>query len=664
MPPLSLRADIVPKGFNEENRTVELIFSTGAAVERYDWMTGKRYLETLSLEPGSVRLDRLNSGGPLLDSHSAWSVADQLGGVVPGTVRLADKEARATVRFSKREAVEPVWRDVLDGIIRSVSVGYRVYSFEETSGNGNKLPVRKAIDWEPFEISMVPIPADAGAKVRGQSIETNPCKIVQARQEKSMDREDERADSIVEADPLAPPPADPSPAEPNERDEAAAAERKRIQGILLACRAGRQPQSLADRLIADNVTLEDAQSQVFRELERRDVDVPRGGSRPPDVRVTGEDPFVHVRKGMENALLHRFHPWTKSKDNGVEREAGFKLEEIGRPYSGMKPLRMAEVFLSSGRRMRTSGLSQMEIASMALGLDIRAGMHTTSDFAQLLADVMNKTLRQAYEESPQTFGPITRRTTAADFKLIRRLQLGEAPALVKVEEHGEFTHGTMGEGKEEYALATYGRVFAITRKALINDDTDAFGRVPVAFGRQARNLESDLLWQQITTNPNMGDGVALFNTATHGNLAAAGGAIDVTTIGVGRATMRKQKGLDAATVLNLKPLFLIVPAEKETIADQFVNPIQPQEAGKVNPFAGKLSVIAEPRLDTNSLTAWYLAADPMQIDIFELAFLEGEMGPVVESRVGFDVDGLEIKARHDVAAKAIDWRGLYKNPGA
>ena len=117
--------------------------------------------------------------------------------------------------------------------------------------------------------------------------------------------------------------------------------------------------------------------------------------------------------------------------------------------------------------------------------------------------------------------------------------------------------------------------------------------------------------------------------------------------------------------MNINPLFLIVPAELETVADQFVSVnIAPSAAGSVNPFAGRLSVIAEPRLGAADANAWFLAASPDQIDIVEYGSLEGEEGPMVESRLGFDVDGLEIKARHDFAAKVIDWRGLYKNAGA
>jgi hypothetical protein len=671
MPPLSVRADLGPRSIDEDSRTVELIITTTTGVRRRDFWTGKEYVEVLSMDPAHIRLDRLNDGAPLLDSHNSFSVADQLGAVVPGSVELMKKALVGKVRFSKREAVEPVWQDVKDGIVRNVSVGYRVYRFEETVGKDNTLPIRKAVDWEPFEVSMVPIPADAGAKVRaGDSDDANECEVVSTTpaeqtagpkpaKETTTMPENKRSETIVEQDPLAPPPAPPAPpAEPNERDLGAEQERQRCAGILLATRAARLPQSFADKLIQDGTPLVKAQSLVFEELQRRDVNVPRADSRAPEIRV-GDDPFVHVREGIENALLHRCHP-SQPGPNGTR--VGFELSEKGRPYRGMTMLRIAEAYLSQ-RGIRAAGLSKMELASLALGLSERAGMHSTSDFALLLADVAGKTLRAAYEEAPQTFAPISRRVTLPDFKPAKRLQLGEAPQLLAVDEHGEFTHGTIGEGREQFQLATYGRIFAITRQALVNDDTDAFSRVAMLFGRAARNLESNLVWAQITANANMGDGNALFSAA-HNNLDAVGAAISVEAIGAGRAAMRVQTGLDGETLLNISPAFLVVPAALETLADQFVSQaLVAAQAANINPFAGRLQVIAEPRLDTESTQEWYLAATPAQVDIIEYATLEGEAGPMVESRIGFEVDGLQIKARHDFAAKVIDWRGLYKNAG-
>ncbi len=179
LPPLSVRADV--RSVDADARTAELIFSTGAAVDRIDWWTGKRFIEILSMKPNHVHLERLNAGAPLLDSHSGTSVAHQLGAVQRGTARIQNGLGILTARFSKRAEVEPIFRDVEDGIITAVSVGYRVRRFEETTTRGSDIPTRTATDWEPFEVSLVPMPADVGARVRdGDKTQTNPCVIVRA----------------------------------------------------------------------------------------------------------------------------------------------------------------------------------------------------------------------------------------------------------------------------------------------------------------------------------------------------------------------------------------------------------------------------------------------------------------------------------------------------
>ena len=248
---------------------------------------------------------------------------------------------------------------------------------------------------------------------------------------------------------------------------------------------------------------------------------------------------------------------------------------------------------------------------------------------------------------------------------MHRVQLGEAPQLLEVGESGEFKRGTLGESKESYKVKTYGRVVAITRQVLINDDLDAFTRIPAMYGNSIAQLESDVVWGIITANPAMADGTALFHTA-HKNLAGTGAALAVDAVGAARAAMALQTGLDKKTVLNIRPAFLIVPAALELRAEQLVaQNLVPADSAKVVPQSIRtLSPISEPRLDAASATSWYLAASPNQIDTIEYAYLEGQQGAYIETRNGFDVDGVEIKCRLDFGAKAIDWRGLYKNPGA
>lgn len=677
--PLIIRADV--STYDPETRTAELIVTTGAPVDRYDWNSGAKYLERLSMKPDEIRLDRLNAGAPLLDSHASYSIADQIGVVLPGTARIEKGKLVATVQFSARENVAPIVQDVRDGIVRSVSVGYRVHAYEEKPAKGGKPAERMATDWEPFEVSLVSMPADTGARVRGEatSIHNGNSCVITRQQEKTMpekpktdEQVDERSEFLRENAV-----ADPKPRlaladkteEPTDVERALTVERERVQGILDAIDATGLPRSYGRKLIDEKVPLVKAQSMIFREVRAaRDPESetqPRGGARGSYVEGDrlegGTDHEVHKRTAIENAILHRVDP-----DH-------FKLSDEGRDYRGMTLLDVARVY-TMARGIRTTGMSKMELASVSLGLSMRSGgMHSTSDFPLLLADVANKSLRAAYEAVPQTFQPITRQSTLTDFKAANRVLIGDAPALLKVNESGEFTRGTIAESREQIQLASYGRVFSLTRQALVNDDLSAFSRVPGQFGRAARNLESDLVWYQILKNANMGDGAALF-VAAHGNLSGAG-LISIANIGAAEKAMLLQTGLDGATPIMATPRYLIVPPSLKTKAMQFVSVnMTAAQASNVNPYAGTLTVIAEPRLElgvtigsasaTGSATAWYLAASPDQVDIVEMAMLEGQSGPVVESRIGFDVDGLEIKCRHDVGAKVLDWRGLYKNDGS
>jgi hypothetical protein len=655
-PALVLRADVRPDSIDTKARTVDIVFSTGAPVRRFDWFTGETYYESLSLKPEHVRLGRLNGGAPFLDAHAANRIANVLGVVVEGSAKLTDSEALASVRFSKRAEVEPIWADVRDGILRNVSVGYIPHKYLVTQATKDSPELRHAVDWEPYEISAVPVGADAGAQVRDAKAATYPCILVRAMPDPGVKKEPSMEPQGTAAADLVPEDQEERASETvaNDADVATAEEQTRIMGIISACEAARLPMSTARKLITDKTKLVDAQSFVLDALRRRggDDQGPRPG--PSRVAVVGADPLETVWRGIGGALLHRMAPQY------------FELDDNARQYRTFSLMRTMEECLEQ-RGVRTRMLSRPDVVERAL--------HTTSDFPNILADAANKTLRAAYAAAPQSWQPIARRIEAPDFKTMNRMQLGEAPALLKVLEHGEFKSGTIGEGKEQFALATYGRIFGITRQGLINDDLDAFGRVIVAFAQSARNLESDLVWYQILANAAMGDGVVLFDATSHHNYTTPGTAISVDALGVGRAAMRTQKGLDAITYLNLTARYLIVPPGKETLADQFTTQITPAQSSNVNPFTGRLIVIAEPRLEggvtidgvatAGSATAWYLAASLDQaIDIIEYAYLAGAEGPDIQTRAGFEIDGVQTRCRHDFAAKVIDWRGLYKNAGA
>ena len=163
---LTRRASLAPATADHEARTVEVIWSTGASVRRRD-MAGE-YIERLSLDPEAVDLSRLR-GASVLDAHRQSAVRDVLGSVREAAVD--GKRGTALIQFSARPEVEPIWQDVLTGILRHVSVGYSVEDWAETTDTGAR--VLTAVRWTPHEISLVPTPADPGAKIRMETTMTD-----------------------------------------------------------------------------------------------------------------------------------------------------------------------------------------------------------------------------------------------------------------------------------------------------------------------------------------------------------------------------------------------------------------------------------------------------------------------------------------------------------
>ncbi len=574
-------------------RTAEVTWTTGAGVRRYDYERQRFYNEMLSLNPAHVQMDRFASGNsPLLDSHTGYGVASVLGVVD----RASLNPPVATVRFSQRDAVEPVFKDVRDGILKNVSVGYRVGRYEMTpppTGEGDWTYL--AVDWTPMELSIVPIGADAGATFRAQPPgNVGPCEFVL-------------------------PPVD------HERVH-------EIRSRTTLCGLG---EDFANRLIYGGTSLDACFRQIVDAIAAEQPQTPIGVSMQTTDNTDGA--VIPQVRLMGEALAARYNCGTAS--------------DQARQYRRTSLVEMAQQCLEL-RGIRTSMMSDDQI--------LQRTMTTTSDFTGLLSDTGNRLLRKGYDSYKGGLKQCARQITAPDFRAINKLMLSEAPALRKVLPGGEVKRGPMTESKASYNLETFARIFGITRQALINDDLEAFATLATSFGRAAAEFECSQLVTLLTGNPTMSDGVALFH-ASHGNKSGSPGAISVTTLGAAKSAMRLQKGLDGVTPIDATPAFLIVPAALEAIALQFVTQISPALATSVNPFSGNLQVIVDPRLDAVSATVWYLAADPGAIDTIEYAYLDSAPGLQLETRMGFDVEGLEMKARLDFGCSIYEHRGLYQN---
>jgi len=640
------KANVKAKTFDKEKRTVEVVFSKGTRIKRRGWFTDD-YYEELALKPENVRLDRLNNGAPFLNNHSSWALSDALG--VIESAEVDGKQGTAKIRFSEREDIQDTIRDIENGIIQNVSVGYVVHAFEEKEAKDG-LKIYRATDWEPYEVSAVLMPADAKAKIRSEELE-NVCTKIYKRtlEEKGGEtmaepkKTDKGTDPIVDPKELEKQKQERDAMKENEiKKEAVKAEKERQAGIRHAVDAVGLEAAFATDLIDKDVVLDEARKQIIDKAAEID-------KTKETIQVINEpNKAEHRKDGMTNALLHRVNPRIT------------ELSDHGKQYRHMNLMEMARETLEANG-IDTRGWSKPKLAKQAL---LSRSYHSISDFPEILADAINKTLRKAYDEAPQTFMPFTEQVQVADFKQISRTALGDAPSLLELEENAEIKRGSIGEEAEKYNVKDYARMIGISRKIIINDDLNAFSKLPMKFGRAARDLESDLAWAIIVDNAAMADGVALFH-ADHGNLAGSGAVPSDTTLSAGRQAMRDQVGINGA-ILNLWPFYIAGPTSLETTIEKLLTSIQPNESGKVNAFAPggntPLQGIIEPRLAGN---VWYLFTELAKTDMVEMAFLEGQgMAPVIDTKEGWDILGLEMRVLHTVGAKALDHRGMYKNPGA
>lgn len=715
----NIRAAIDPTTIDEESREFDIVWSTGARapmqgyVDDVGWI---EYDEELVMEDGAWDLSRVENGTcPLLDSHGHMrafmggpDTDDQFGTVLK--VTFAGGKGRARCRFSFDPAKEGKWIDVKKGVIRATSPKYKVRKYEEVTKPRDKRRTLRAVKAVLMEISLLPIGADAGARVRAaddgteytaelelvgegkimakpktdpktpktetpsvtdpaRGANTDPAAggtAVLEDGDGDGDEDDPPAGEPEQARVAAPArqPRKPAQQQPVDLERVRSDERARVAGIGDVARALRiddKPGAeLVQRLVNEGTSLEQARSELIYARAQRDQ-----SSIGPSIARVGVEQREKVRAGIENALMHRCN--VRATDG-----TSMPLSEEGRNFRGMSFLRLAEEALrEAGANVR--GLGPDEIAGMALGMPQlqerarAAGMHTTSDFANILSNVQNKVLRDAYSTSPSNWKLLSRRSSASDYKLQTRLQLGDAPQLLKINEHGEYTRGTIAESKETYAVEDYGRIFAITRKAMINDDLSALDRVPAMFGRQAAELEAAKAIGILLANPTMADGNQLVSAAHANNTT---GAIDIAGLNAAMIKLMTQKGLDGVTLVGNTAAYLVVPAALATVAKQFTTQTTPNQGSQVNPFIGMFkTILVEPRLDvgvdgqTADAVKWWMTADPAQVDMLEHAYLAGQDGVYIEQQMGFEVDGLQTKVRHTFGIAVLDWRGFVRSTG-
>lgn len=421
------------------------------------------------------------------------------------------------------------------------------------------------------------------------------------------------------------------------------------------------------------------------------------GTPTPDIRVGEDLNLASLAQGVQDAIaLRAGAPLYQFESSGSPSQVGGSIvlgadrrpiarkeHERASQFRYRRIVDIAREYLVALGVHRAKSWSPSDVASVALnrarfqaalrmsGKGDLALSHGTGDFPYLLADSMGKSLRAAYVAVPATWPFWCARRSAADFKDIKSLQLAEAPALDLMAHGEEYTFGTVAESRETYSLGKYGKGLSFTYESMINDDLDAFSRIPAAMGRAAQRTEETVAIAILTANAALADGAALFSS-THANLStgALSATAGATSIGAARAKIMSQAPLGGTTAqpLGIAPKVLLVPAALGTVAQQLVSsthdPASISGGLPMPAFIRQMMVLESALLDATSTTQFYAIVDPADMPAIEFAQLEGEEGPSVREDTNLSNDTIQLTVRHYCAAKAVDYRPICRSSGA
>ena len=635
-PMLTRELAFMPEVSDAAARKLRVSFSSEAPVMRDSWFDDP-WIETLGHTESEVDLTRLYAGAPVLHDHDRTAHV----GVVE-RAWLENGRGYADIKLSSRAAVDGLWQDIQDGIIRNTSVGYRVYERVLTRAGTDAPSEYRVTRWEPVEISLVSVPADASVGVgRGADTHPNTRFVITPKQEEDVVMD------VVEpkSDTRAAPPVDVEAIRTQTAQEAIKLERQRMSDILTLARK-HSAEALGEKAVASGSSMDEFRSMLLDHLAKAPTVVqPHDEIARPVSIQPGTDQRDKLRGAAVDWLVYRHG-----------QQQGMDIN--GNPYRGMSLLRLAQDCLErSGERV--SGLDGMEIAQRAI-------THSTSDFATVLENTMHKELQSAFTAVPDVWRTFSAVGSVSDFRPHYRYRMGTFGDILEVKENAEYQDATISDAEREVIAAkTKGRILNISRQMIINDDLGAFLGIARMMGRgAARTLEKDwfaLLLADTSNGPLMGDSVRLFNNAGHFNAPTTGG-ITPATLDAARVALANQMDKDRNDYIGLSPFGILVPSGNYSTMIQLLRSEGDPTAANANSRKYNYvkdmvqTVVSTPRISNH----WYLFTNPADEPVMEVAFLNGQQSPVLEMQEGWRVDGVSWKVRFDYGVAAIGWRGAVR----
>lgn len=630
---------------SEEERTVELSFSSEKAVDR--WFGS----EILCHDESCIDLARLQNVGSVLFHHGHDPNYGSLpiAKIVSLSVDGESKRGKAVVSFDTDEKSDLIYQKVRSGSLKGISVGYIVNAYEEvragkTSSNGRFTgPCYVAVKWEPIEISFEPVPADGDVGAgRNQNPEgegknmpnepTTPTTVPTAAPEGTGGQRG--------AEPTTPAPAAPTaPVTPTR--SAAEIERERCSEIYAICS---RFQVEPDEYIKNGTSIDKVRAAILDKLER--------GGKPLSSHIeVVADEEDRYREAARDGLLMRMGEIIEKPADGAEDFRSMSLHQL-----------MADCAMRSG--VKDAHRKSPDELWRDMGQQERGQFADSNAFISIVNSTMGATIARAYNTAPTTYQHWTSVGSNPDFKKTKRFRLAANGEMQEIPENGEFkTVSGMDEGVDT-GLKTYGKKFGFSRQTIINDDLGTVARLITAQVRANQRFINKLCYQMLTKNGKIYDGKNLF-VADHGNLMTAN-APSIASLNEFIVKMAMQKDINGTDVLNLTPKFILAPKALELPIRQLLESTadpSATHAGVVNPMKGAFQLITDAQLDIANPKGYYAVADPRDVDTIEVTYLNGKRTPTLESKVSWDTLGIEWRMYHDFGINVLDYRGMAYNQG-
>ncbi len=350
----------------------------------------------------------------------------------------------------------------------------------------------------------------------------------------------------------------------------------------------------------------------------------------------------------------------------LEKQYEVKVLEAADKNYG-RSISLQEVILAAAFNGGYSGRARITDGNLR---SVLQAAYSTNDINGLLSNIANKFLGMGFNHVESAWRAIAFISSPKDFKEYTTFSLGGDVKYKKLLNGGKIEHGELSDIKYTNKIDTSGRMLSITRQDIINDDLGALTRSPRLLGRGCALSFNEEFWTEFLDN-------AAFFTADNNNLfSGATSALSVDSLSKAEEMFFDQTDPDG-NPLGIAPSILLVPNALNVLASQLMQSTELQidgntsakKVGTKNPHAGKYSVVRSAYLNNKlvangSATAWYNLADPEELPVIEVGFLNGKEEPTIETAdADFDTLGIQLRGYHDWGVKKQEYRAGVKSAG-